>query len=50
MNSMNKKNIYYLIFILIVGCAAPDFYSIEDVEKEKVKMEKGKKRSLLKLY
>ena len=53
MNSMNKKNICYLLLILIVGCAAPDFYSIEDVEKEKVKMEKGKKKSaetLLSVY
>ena len=50
---MNKMYIYYTFLILIVGCATPDFYSIEDVEKEKVKMEKGKKKSaetLLNVY
>jgi len=50
---MTKMYIYYIFLILIVGCAAPDFYSIEDVEKEKVKMEKGKKKSaetLLNVY
>ena len=50
---MKKMYINYIFLILIAGCATPDFYSIEDVEKEKVKMEKGKKKSaenLLKIY
>ena len=35
------------------SCAAPDFYTVEDVEKEKVKLEKGKTQSaevLLEVY
>jgi len=39
--------------LMLHNCAAPDFYSIEDVEKERAKMEKGKTQSaetLLTIY
>ena len=42
---MKKMYINYFVLVLIVGCAAPDFYSVEDVEKERLKMEKGKNQS-----
>lgn len=50
------KNITYLPIlasIFIFNCAAPDFYSIEDIEKEKAKLNKGKTKSaesLLAIY
>ena len=50
---MKKMYINYFVLVLIVGCAAPDFYSVEDVEKERLKMEKGKNQSadnLLEIY
>ena len=31
--------------IFIYHCAAPDFYSVEDIEKERINMEKGKNKS-----
>ena len=34
-----------LCIIFMSSCAAPDFYTVEDVEKEKVKLEKGKTQS-----
>ena len=50
---MKKTYISYILLVLIVGCAAPEFYSIEDVEKERVKLESGKTQSaesLLEVY
>ena len=50
---MVRMYISYIFLILIISCAAPDFYSIEDIEKEKIQLEKGKKESamtLLKVY
>ena len=51
----NIKIIFLGIFcsIVLYHCAAPDFYSIEDIEKEKRKMEEGKNKSaenLLEIY
>tara|TARA_Y100001935_G_scaffold108969_1_gene90465 strand:+ start:4152 stop:5261 length:1110 start_codon:yes stop_codon:yes gene_type:complete len=46
--NMIFKNITYLPIItslFIFNCAAPDFYSIEDIEKEKAKLIKGKTKS-----
>ena len=56
--SIKMKNIKMLFLAVfccftVYNCAAPDFYTIEDVEKEKVKMEKGKTKSaetLLEIY
>lgn len=56
--SIKMKNIKILFLAVfccftVYNCAAPDFYTIEDVEKEKVKMEKGKTKSaetLLEIY
>jgi len=42
-----------LLACFMYNCAAPDFYTIEDVEKEKAKMEQGKTKSaktLLSIY
>ena len=39
---MKKTYITYILLILLIGCAAPDFYSLEDIEKERVKLESGK--------
>ena len=50
---MKKTYLTYIILILIIGCAAPDFYSLEDIEKERVKLESGKTKSadsLLSVY
>ena len=50
---MKKTYLTYIILILIMGCAAPDFYSLEDIEKERVKLENGKTKSadsLLSVY
>ena len=50
---MKKTYLTYIIPILIIGCAAPDFYSLEDIEKERVKLESGKTKSadsLLSVY
>ena len=52
-NSQFRLVRYFLLAFLIYNCAAPDFYTIEDVEKEKVKMEQGKTKSaetLLSIY
>ena len=52
-NSHFKLLRYFLLACFIYNCAAPDFYTIEDIEKEKVKMEKGKTKSaqtLLSIY
>ena len=51
----NNKIILTSVFCIIFmsSCAAPDFYTVEDVEKEKVKLEKGKTQSaevLLEVY
>ena len=51
----NVKILFLGLFcsMLAYNCAAPNFYSIEDVEKERVKMEKGKTKSaetLLSIY
>ena len=51
----NMRAIFLSLFCIIglYNCAAPDFYSIEDIEKEKAKMEKGKTKSaetLLEIY
>ena len=43
---MKKTYLTYIILILIMGCAAPDFYSLEDIEKERVKLENGKTKNL----
>tara|TARA_Y100001970_G_scaffold185885_1_gene226070 strand:+ start:1019 stop:2107 length:1089 start_codon:yes stop_codon:yes gene_type:complete len=42
---MKKTYITYILLILLIGCAAPDFYSLEDIEKERVKLESGKTKS-----
>ena len=53
---MNNVKILFLgLFcsMLVYNCAAPSFYSIEDVEKERAKMNKGKTKSaeaLLEIY
>ena len=36
---------YSLLACFMYNCAAPDFYTVEDVEKEKAKMEQGKTKS-----
>ena len=54
-NIKNIRKIFLVLFCAITmhKCAAPDYYSIEDIEKERVKMEKGKNKSaenLLEIY
>ena len=52
-NINNKFLKYFVLAFCFYSCAAPDFYTIEDVEKEKVKMRKGKNKSaqnLLEIY
>ena len=56
LNIIKNMRLIFLSLFCIIGlynCAAPDFYSIEDIEKEKVKMDKGKTKSaevLLDIY
>ena len=48
LNIIKNMRLIFLGLFCIIGlynCAAPDFYSIEDIEKEKAKMEKGKNKS-----
>ena len=40
---MKKTYLTYIILILIIGCAAPDFYSLEDIENPKL----GERKQLL---
>ena len=52
-NIMLKTYITFFLILLMTNCATPDFYSIEDIEKERLKMEKGKNQSaetLLSIY
>jgi HEAT repeat protein len=56
LNITKSIRLMFLSLFCAIGlynCAAPDFYSIEDIEKEKVKMDKGKTKSaevLLNIY
>ena len=53
MNKILSKTSYLLILVFIYNCASPDFYSIEDIEKEKAQLDKGKTQSaetLLSIY
>tara|TARA_A100001011_G_scaffold335087_1_gene363816 strand:- start:5063 stop:6157 length:1095 start_codon:yes stop_codon:yes gene_type:complete len=43
------KICYLSTLLFVYNCASPDFYSIEDIEKEKAKLDKGKSKSAEKL-